>query len=237
LVEGFGVAEGAQAACELLVEQAGPLGLACLVGQWQGPAEQLPGPGVVAGRVGDLGAARQHRHQVRPGPLLGVRHPVPHYAVGWAHAMCTPYQWTKQVASHWGGTRNGTIVHWPGGIQARGEQRHQFHRVIDVAPTILEAARLPEPAQVNGITQKPMEGVSMRYSFADAADRHQTQYFEIFGNRGIYHQGWSAITPCCRRQELARLQSPSGRNNQASRIGVAQVARVSAPGWPGGEAG
>jgi arylsulfatase A-like enzyme len=120
----------------------------------------------------------------------------PHYAVGWAHAMCTPYQWTKQVASHWGGTRNGTIVHWPRGIQAKGELRHQFHHVIDVAPTLLEAARLPQPAQVNGINQRPMEGVSMAYSFgdADATDRHQTQYFEIFGNRGIYHQGWSAIT-------------------------------------------
>ena len=92
----------------------------------------------------------------------------PHYAVGWAHAMCTPYQWTEQVASHWGGTRNGTIVHWPRGIQARDERRHQFHHVIDVAPTILEAAGLPEPAQVNGITQKPMEGVSMAYSFDDA---------------------------------------------------------------------
>jgi arylsulfatase A-like enzyme len=93
----------------------------------------------------------------------------PHYAVGWAHAMCTPYQWTKQVASHRGGTRNGTIVHWPAGIQAKGELRHQFHHVIDVAPTLLEAARLPEPAQVNGITQRPMEGVSMRYSFDDGS--------------------------------------------------------------------
>jgi arylsulfatase A-like enzyme len=120
----------------------------------------------------------------------------PHYAVGWAHAMCAPYQWTKQVASHWGGTRNGTIVCWPAKIQAKGELRHQFHHVIDVAPTLLEAAGLPEPAQVNGITQRPIEGVSMAYSFddADAPDRHQTQYFEIFGNRGIYHRGWSAIT-------------------------------------------
>jgi arylsulfatase A-like enzyme len=120
----------------------------------------------------------------------------PHYAVGWAHAMCAPYQWTKQVASHWGGTRNGTIVHWPAAIQAKGELRHQFHHVIDVAPTLLEAAGVPEPAQVNGITQRPIEGVSMAYSFdhADAPDRHQTQYFEIFGNRGIYHRGWSAIT-------------------------------------------
>ncbi len=119
-----------------------------------------------------------------------------HYAVGWAHAMCTPYQWTKQVASHWGGTRNGTIVHWPNGVKAKGEIRNQFHHVIDLAPTVLEAAGLPEPVQVHGVTQEPIQGVSMRYSFDDggAADRHETQYFEMFCNRGIYHQGWSAIT-------------------------------------------
>jgi arylsulfatase A-like enzyme len=119
-----------------------------------------------------------------------------HYAVGWAHAMGTPYQWTKQVASHWGGTRNGTIVHWPKGIKARNEIRHQFHHVIDVVPTILEAAGLPEPTMVNGVAQKPIEGVSMIYSFDDAkaADRHTTQYFEMFGNRGIYHEGWAAVT-------------------------------------------
>lgn len=119
-----------------------------------------------------------------------------HYAVGWAHAMDTPYQWTKQVASHWGGTRNGTIVHWPGGIQGKGEIRTQFHHVIDVAPTILEVARLPQPLMVNGVLQRPIEGVSMTYSFNDAAapDRHETQYFEMFGNRGIYHKGWTAVT-------------------------------------------
>ncbi|GAB4382760.1 MAG: arylsulfatase AtsD [Elainellaceae cyanobacterium] len=119
-----------------------------------------------------------------------------HYAVGWAHAMDTPYQWTKQVASHWGGTRNGTIVHWPRGIQGKGEIRTQFHHVIDVAPTILEVARLPQPLMVNGVLQRPIEGVSMTYSFNDAAapDRHETQYFEMFGNRGIYHKGWTAVT-------------------------------------------
>src|SRR4029078_884092 len=100
-----------------------------------------------------------------------------HYAVGWAHAMCTPYQWTKQVASHWGGTRNGTIIHWPNGIKAKGEQRAQFHHVIDIAPTVLEAAGLPAPTFVNGIQQAPHEGVSMLYSFNDvnAAERHETQ--------------------------------------------------------------
>ena len=119
-----------------------------------------------------------------------------HYAVGWAHAMDTPYQWTKQVASHWGGTRNGTIIHWPRGIQARGEIRSQFHHVIDVAATVLDVAGIPEPTIVNSVQQKPLEGVSMAYSFdeAAAAERRETQYFEMFVNRGIYHKGWTACT-------------------------------------------
>jgi arylsulfatase A-like enzyme len=119
-----------------------------------------------------------------------------HYAVGWAHAMDTPYQWTKQVASHWGGTRNGTIVHWPTGIEAKGEVRPQFHHVIDIAPTVLEAAGLPEPSSVHGIPQRPIEGVSMLYAFDDpgAEDRRTTQYFEMFCNRGIYDEGWTAVT-------------------------------------------
>jgi arylsulfatase A-like enzyme len=119
-----------------------------------------------------------------------------HYAVGWAHAMDTPYQWTKQVASHWGGTRNGTIVHWPNGIKAKGEIRSQFCHVIDVAPTVLEAAGIPAPTVVNSVQQAPLEGVSMAYSFDDAkaTERHELQYFEMFCNRGIYHRGWSAVT-------------------------------------------
>jgi arylsulfatase len=119
-----------------------------------------------------------------------------HYAVGWAHAMDTPYQWTKQVASHWGGTRNGTIVRWPKGIKAQGEIRSQFSHVIDVAPTVLEVAGVPEPTTVHGVTQSPLEGVSMRYAFDDAgaAERHETQYFEMFCNRGIYDKGWTAVT-------------------------------------------
>jgi arylsulfatase A-like enzyme len=119
-----------------------------------------------------------------------------HYAVGWAHAMCTPYQWTKQVASHWGGTRNGTIVHWPNGFDDKGTTRNQFHHVIDVAPTILEAAGLPAPTVVNSIAQAPLEGVSMLATLRDgnAAERHDVQYFEMFGNRGIYHSGWTAVT-------------------------------------------
>lgn len=119
-----------------------------------------------------------------------------HYAVAWAHALDTPYQWTKQVASHWGGTRNGMIVHWPKGIKAKGENRNQFHHVIDVAPTVLECAELPEPYIVNSVGQFPMQGISMAYSFDDpnAAERRETQYFEMIGNRGIYHQGWTAVT-------------------------------------------
>jgi arylsulfatase A-like enzyme len=127
---------------------------------------------------------------------FGGPHAYNHYAVGWAHAMDTPYQWTKQVASHWGGTRNGTIVHWPNGITSKGEIRSQFHHVIDVAPTVLEAARLPHPTIVNSVQQAPLEGVSMAYAFNDvkAPERHETQYFEMFCNRGIYHKGWTAVT-------------------------------------------
>jgi arylsulfatase len=119
-----------------------------------------------------------------------------HYSVGWAWAMNAPFQWTKQVASHWGGTRNGTIVHWPAGIDEPGGLRSQFCHVIDVAPTILEAAGLPEPTLVNGVMQSPMEGTSMLYSFSEQAapERHDLQYFEMFANRGIYHRGWSAVT-------------------------------------------
>jgi arylsulfatase len=119
-----------------------------------------------------------------------------HYAVGWAHAMNTPFQWTKQVASHFGGTRNGTIVHWPKGITAKGEVRPQFHHIIDVGPTIFEVAGIPEPTFVNGIQQTPIHGVSMAYAFNDAmADEHrETQYFEVACNRGIYHKGWTAVT-------------------------------------------
>jgi arylsulfatase len=120
----------------------------------------------------------------------------PHMAAGWAVALNAPFTWTKQIASSYGGTRNGMVVHWPKGIQAKGEVRSQFHHVIDVAPTILEAAKLPEPKSVNGTAQIPMAGVSMAYSFDEKAakDRHLTQYFEIFGNRAIYHDGWLAGT-------------------------------------------
>jgi arylsulfatase A-like enzyme len=119
-----------------------------------------------------------------------------HFAVGWAHALCTPYQWTKAVASHWGGTRNGTVVHWPNGFADKAQCRNQFHHVIDVAKTVLEAAGLPEPASVNGIDQAPLEGVSMLTMLrdGDAPENHTVQYFETFGNRGVYHLGWTAVT-------------------------------------------
>ncbi|MFN7317682.1 MAG: arylsulfatase [Microcystis sp.] len=119
-----------------------------------------------------------------------------HYAVGWAWAMSSPYKWTKQVASHWGGTRNGTIVRYPKIITEKGGIRHQFCHLIDVAPTVLAVAGIPEPTMVNGVLQSPYEGTSMVYTFNDAAapERHDVQYFEMFGNRGIYYKGWSAIT-------------------------------------------
>jgi arylsulfatase A-like enzyme len=119
-----------------------------------------------------------------------------HYAVGWAHAMDTPYQWTKQVASHWGGVRNGTVVHWPNGFEARGEVRAQFSHVIDVAATVLDVAGLPAPTFVHGVQQMPLHGRSMVPTFDDAAARElrETQYFEMFVNRGIYHKGWTAVT-------------------------------------------
>jgi arylsulfatase len=120
----------------------------------------------------------------------------PHFSIGWAHAGSTPFQWTKQVASHFGGTRNPMVIHWPKRIRATGEVRSQFHHVIDVAPTVLEAAGLPQPTTVNGTKQRPMDGVSMVYTFADpkAKGRRTTQYFEMFGNRAIYHDGWVAAT-------------------------------------------
>ena len=120
----------------------------------------------------------------------------PHMAAGWSVALNAPFGWMKQVASDFGGTRNGMVVHWPKAIKARGELRTQFGHVIDVAPTILEAAGLPEPKVVNGTPQIPMEGTSLVYSFNDAGapERHATQYFEIAGNRAIYHEGWFART-------------------------------------------
>ena len=131
----------------------------------------------------------------------------PHFAIGWAHAGNTPFQWTKQIASHFGGTRNGMVVHWPNGIKAKGEVRSQFTHVTDIAPTVMEAAGLPFPKSVNGTEQIPFSGTSMAYSFdnAKAADTHITQYFEMFGNRGIYDRGWVA----CTRHSIPWLMVPN----------------------------
>ncbi len=127
---------------------------------------------------------------------LGSEHTYNHFAAGWAVAGNTPFTWTKQVASNFGGTRNGMVVHWPAGIKSANGLRSQFHHVIDIAPTIYEAAGIPAPRMVNGIEQRPLEGVSMAYSFdnASAPDTRTTQYFEMLGNRGIYHEGWFAGT-------------------------------------------
>jgi len=119
-----------------------------------------------------------------------------HYPVGWAHAMDTPFQWTKQIASHFGGTRNGLVISWPARIKDKGAIRSQFHHVIDIYPTILEAVGVPSPSVLNGVPQKPVEGVSMAYTFNDAKapSTRRTQYFEMLGNRGIYNDGWVACT-------------------------------------------
>lgn len=119
-----------------------------------------------------------------------------HYPIGWAHAMDTPFQWTKQVASHFGGTRNGMVMSWPKRIKNTGKVCSQFHHVIDITPTILEATNLPAPASINGITQEPMDGVSMAYTWDDTEvpSQRTTQYFEMFANRAIYDNGWVACT-------------------------------------------
>ncbi len=134
--------------------------------------------------------------QLRQIDQLGGPMAYSHYAAGWAVAGDTPFTWTKQVASNFGGTRDGMVLYWPKGIKAKGELRSQFHHVIDVAPTVLEVAGLPEPKIVDGIAQTPIQGVSMAYTFDDAQakGRHGTQYFEIAGNRAIYNDGWLAGT-------------------------------------------
>jgi arylsulfatase len=122
----------------------------------------------------------------------------PHMAVGWSWAFDTPFKWTKQVASHFGGTRQGLAISWPARIKDAGGMRHQFHHIIDIVPTMLEATGVKAPQMVDGILQKPIEGVSMAYTFdkanANVASTRKTQYFEMVSNRGIYHDGWYANT-------------------------------------------
>ena len=142
----------------------------------------------------------------------GTDQTYPHFAVGWAWAWSTPYQWTKEVASHFGGTRNGMAMAWPARIKDAGGVRHQFHHVIDIVPTILEAAGLPEPVSVNGVAQKPIEGVSLAYSWdkanANAPGQRTTQYFEMFGSRAIYHDGWMASAPPIHAPWILSLDKP-----------------------------
>src|SRR6516162_3629150 len=146
-------------------------------------------------------------------PFWGSERTFPHYAAEWAWAMDTPFKWVKQVASHFGGTAQGVAMSWPGHINDMGGIRRQFHHVIDIVPTILEAAGIPQPDTVNGIKQRPIEGVSMVYTFdkanADAPTRHTTQYFEMLGNRAIYHDGWLACTtPATLPWELSTKTPP-----------------------------
>jgi arylsulfatase A-like enzyme len=131
-------------------------------------------------------------------PFWGSDKTFPHFSAGWAWAMDTPFQWVKQVASHFGGTAQGMTISWPGHIQDTGGIRRQFHHIIDIVPTILEVTGVQAPDMINGIKQRPIEGVSMVYTFkqenADTLTRHSTQYFEMLGNRAIYHEGWIAAT-------------------------------------------
>src|SRR6266478_117792 len=157
------------------------------------------GEGTLEGTTNELGGnleAESLAFKVSMMDALGSDRTYNHYPVGWAHAMDTPFQWTKQVASHFGGTRNGIAISWPKRIASRGEIRSQFHHVIDIVPTILEEVGVQAPLVLNGVTQTPFEGVSMAYTFDDAkaATRHTSQYFEIVGNRGLYDDGWIAST-------------------------------------------
>jgi hypothetical protein len=131
--------------------------------------------------------------------VWGSAHTTPHMSVAWSWAFDTPFKWTKQVASFFGGTRQGMVMSWPGHIKDVGGIRTQFHHMIDIVPTILDATGIPAPVMVNGIAQKPIEGVSMAYTWDKAntkvPSKRETQYFEMFGNRAIYHDGWIAATP------------------------------------------
>src|SRR6266581_4681083 len=159
------------------------------------------GEGTLQGLANEVGVAANGVEETVPYLLsilddLGGPLTYNHYPVGWAHAMDTPFQWTKQVASHFGGTRNGLVISWPARIKQTGEVRSQFSSVIDIVPTILEAAGVKEPTMINGVKQTPIEGKSMVYTFdnAKAPTRHTTQYFELISNRGVYDNGWMANT-------------------------------------------
>jgi arylsulfatase len=155
--------------------------------------------GGIAGLFSDMAGLNNSRPSGRPAPRdedFGSLRSYENYPAGWAWAMGTPFPWMKQVASHLGGTRNGLIVSWPARIAAHGEVRSQFHHVIDIAPTLYEAAGIRPPGTFQGVRQRPIDGVSMVYSFADprASSRHREQYFELLGNRAYYRDGWLAST-------------------------------------------
>jgi arylsulfatase len=146
-------------------------------------------------------------------PFWGSERTFPHFAAGWAWAMDTPFQWVKQVASHFGGTAQGLVMSWPGHIEDTGGIRQQFHHMIDITPTILEATGVQAPPSIDGIAQRPMDGVSMAYTWdkanADAPSKRTTQYFEMLGNRAIYHDGWvAATTPATLPWELSTATPP-----------------------------
>jgi arylsulfatase A-like enzyme len=164
-----------------IVGDNGPSGEGSLTGTLNAMKSQL-------GLLDDVPTMLKHIDEIG-GPLHEN-----HYPVGWCWAGSSPFQWMKQVASHFGGTRNGLVISWPKRILDRGGLRSQFHHIIDIAPTILEVAGIPEPREVNGVPQKPIEGTSMAYTFADkdAPGRRLTQYFEMLGNRALYHDGWVA---------------------------------------------
>ena len=163
-------------------------------------------------------------------PFWGSERTFPHFAAPWSWAMDTPFKWTKQVASHYGGTAQGVAVSWPGHINDAGGIRRQFHHLIDIAPTILEATGIPLPDTVDGIKQRPMDGVSMAYTWnkanANAPTRHTTQYFEMLGNRAIYHDGWiAATTPATLPWELCTKPAPdviTGYNWELYNVGELQ---------------
>lgn len=166
-----------------------------IVGDNGASAEGGPG-GVLNELTGINGVFEDEKEVLKRKDDLGTWKTHNHYPMGWAHAMDTPFQWTKQIASHYGGTRNGMVISWPARIKAQGGIRSQWHHTIDIVPTILDVIGLQQPSLVNGVAQKPIEGVSMAYSFvnAQAPSARRTQYFEMFGHRAIYHDGWVACT-------------------------------------------
>src|SRR5262249_12358675 len=181
------------------VEQSGQMDntlVICMMGDNGASAE-----GTLQGTTNEVGTAANGVTERTPYLLsmideLGRPQTYNHYPFGWSHAMATPMQWTKQIASHFGGTRNGVVISWPARIKDKGGLRSQFCHVIDIVPTIYEAAKIIPPTELDGVKQKPIDGVSLVYTFdnASAPTQHGTQYFEMLGNRAIYKDGWMAST-------------------------------------------